>query len=187
MLQGSDTHPHSQPILKRPWEGDLDKALFLKERLPHKLVSVGNEALTTADQIFARVVGLPVREMRILRIVDDNPGITFVDIVAATNQERSSVSRTIQKLLKQNLIERRATENDARRYLLFASREGKAMRDMARDLSNRLEAIVLTPLEAGEVAQVNLAMVKMMDWLASDNYREMLADCLADWSARAAR
>ena len=61
------------------------------------------------------------------------------------------------------------------------------MRDMARNLSNRLEAIVLTPLEAGEVAQVNLAMVKMMDWLASDNYREMLADCLADWSARAAR
>lgn len=162
----------------------MKKPLFANDRLPHKLVTVGDIALTSADEVFTEIVGVPVREVRILRLIDDNPGITFIEIVTATHLERSFVSRMIQKLSRRGLIERRATEADARRYQLYTNAEGKALRARARALSDRLEAIVLTPLAREDAAAIAGAMGTLMEWLEGDTYRAMLAECLADWTAR---
>lgn len=51
----------------------MPRPLFLSERLPHKLSAVGTEALDTAGSVFAELVGISVRDMRLLRIIDASP------------------------------------------------------------------------------------------------------------------
>ena len=53
---------------------------FSSKRLTYLLEIIADEAIAGNDAIFLRALGYSIREMRVLRIVDDTPGITFVEI-----------------------------------------------------------------------------------------------------------
>ena len=84
----------------------LGTKVFASERLTFRLAALAEQAINANDAIFIEIVGLTIRELRVLRIIDDNPGTTFVDISAATAMERSQTSRIIQKLIGDKLVRR---------------------------------------------------------------------------------
>ena len=144
-------------------------------RLTFRLDSLAQNAIAANDAIFVQLLGLTIREVRVLRLIDDQPGTTFVEIAAMTALERTQVSRIIQRLIAQKFVRRRNSRQDARRFQLFATSAGKKLRTRARDLSNALEAILLEPLNPDEARALHDALQCLAHWVRSRAYRDRIA------------
>ena len=150
-----------------------DKA-FRNERLTYKLSIVAQEAIAANDEIFLRETGCRIRDLRVLRLIDDQPGTSFAEIAKATGFERSLTSRLIQGLLSAGLIERRNSTEDARVFLLTTTEKGKEVRQVARRLSDRLEVILTDPLSVQELRAFNEILARLGSWVTSEDYRAAL-------------
>lgn len=147
---------------------------FRNERLTYKLNIVAQEAILANDAIFIRETGCRIRDLRVLRLIDDQPGTTFAEIAKSTGFERSLTSRIIQGLLSAGLIERENSSEDARVFRLSTTDRGKATRQLARALSDRLEVILTDPLSVQELRALNDILARLGAWVTSEDYRQAL-------------
>lgn len=148
---------------------------FKNERLTYRLNIVAQQAISANDEIFLNETGCRIRDLRVLRLIDDTPGITFAEIAKITGVERSLTSRIIQNLLGAGLIERENSSHDARVFLLSTTEKGKDIRQVGRRLSDRLEVILTDPLSAQELRSLNEILARLGSWVTSEDYRLALA------------
>jgi DNA-binding MarR family transcriptional regulator len=153
-----------------------DDRAFRNERLTYKLDIVAHEAIAANDEIFLRETGCRIRDLRVLRLIDDRPGTTFAEIAKVTGLERSLTSRIIQGLLASGLIERRNSDADARVFLLSTTDRGKEVRQAARRLSDRLEVILTDPLSVQELRSLHEILARLGSWVTSEEYRAALRE-----------
>lgn len=153
---------------------------FRNERLTYKLSIVAQEAILANDAIFLRETGCRIRDLRVLRLIDDQPGTTFAEIAKSTGFERSLTSRIIQGLLASGLIERQNSSEDARVFQLSTTVKGKATRQVARALSDRLEVVLTDPLSVQELRALNDILARLGAWVTSEDYRQALAGDLSN-------
>lgn len=149
---------------------------FRNERLTYRLNIVAEQAIAANDRIFVRETGCSIRELRVLRLIDDTPGTTFREIAHVTGFERSLTSRIIQSLIGAGLIARENSSEDARVFLLRTTAAGQDVRRVARGLSDRLELILTDPLSRAELDTLNGLLERLAVWVSSDSYRDRLAD-----------
>lgn len=149
---------------------------FKNERLTYRLEFVAEKAIAANDEIFVRETGCKIRELRVLRLIDDMPGTTFAEIAKSTGLERSLTSRIIQTLLKAGHIKREASTADARVFLLQTTRKGKNVRKKARQLSDLLEVILHKDLTEQELNMLNRALERLGRWITSEEYHAILED-----------
>lgn len=147
---------------------------FKNERLTYKLNIVAQEAITANDAIFFRETGCRIRDLRVLRLIDDTPGTTFAEIAKITGFERSLTSRILQNLIGAGLISRENSTEDARVFLLSTTTRGKEVRQVARRLSDRLEVILTDPLSAQELRAFNEILERLGSWVTSEDYKQVL-------------
>lgn len=147
---------------------------FPSKRLTYLLEIIADEAIAGNDAIFVRTLGYSIREIRVLRIVDDNPGITFVEIWEKSGLERSLTSRILQKLIGDGLLSRTSSGTDARKYHLSTTPEGQALRQRGRVMSDALEALLLDPFPAADRARLFEQIERLGKWVRSDEYRAAL-------------
>lgn len=145
--------------------------IFKNERLTYRLSIVAQQAISANDEIFLKETGCRIRDLRVLRLIDDTPGTTFADIAKITGFERSLTSRIIQNLLGAGLIQRENSSQDARVFLLSTTEKGKETRQVARQLSDRLEVILTDPLSAQELRSLNEILARLGSWVTSEDYR----------------
>ena len=151
--------------------GKSRASIFQNDRFTYRLNAIAESGIGTVDHRFVQNTGCSIRELRVLRIVDDAPGISFQEIVNATHLERSLTSRLIRRLLAMGLIRRENSKQDGRRYRLFTTDAGKATRQLARKVSDQLEEILLAPLSSKELSELNARLDVIADWLSSPEYR----------------
>jgi DNA-binding MarR family transcriptional regulator len=151
---------------------------FKNERLTYKLSIVAQEAITANDEIFLRETGCRIRDLRVLRLIDDAPGTTFAEIARITGFDRSLTSRIIQNLMGAGLIVRENSSEDARVFLLSTTPQGKETRLIARQLSDRLEVILTDPLSTQELRSLNDILARLGNWVTSEDCRLALAQDL---------
>jgi len=149
---------------------------FLNERLTFRLDVLAQDAISANDAIFVKTVGCTIREVRVLRLIDDFSGITFIEICRATGLERSLASRIIRRLLALQLVRRENDALDARRFGLSTTDLGKHRRTEARTLSDNLEVTLCAPLSAGERKQLNNLLDRLALWVRSAEYKQALAE-----------
>lgn len=149
---------------------------FKNERLTYRLNIVAQQAISANDEIFLKETGCRIRDLRVLRLIDDTPGTTFAEIAKITGFERSLTSRIIQSLLNSGLIERENSSQDARVFLLSTTEKGKEIRQVARRLSDRLEVILTDPLSAQELRALNGILARLGAWVTSDDYWQTLSN-----------
>ena len=65
---------------------------MLQQSLTYLLTSIAEEGIGNADRLFQHRFGWKVRELRVLRLVRDRPGITFTELARLTRFERSATS-----------------------------------------------------------------------------------------------
>jgi DNA-binding MarR family transcriptional regulator len=146
---------------------------MLRTSLTYKLVSIAEDALGLGARLFKQRFGLDVHELRVLRLIDDEPGVTFTVLAGRTKFERSATSRILSRLVRSGLVQRRIDDEDARQFRLLATSKGKALRLRADPLSLELEALVLAPLRDEERRQFMAVLTKISDWVHGDFAGEM--------------
>lgn len=152
----------------------MPKSGFPSKRLTYLLEVIADEAIAGNDAIFLRDLGCSIREIRVLRIVDDNPGITFVEIWEKSGLERSLTSRILQKLISDGLLLRTSSGTDARKYHLSTTPQGQALRQRSRVMSDALEALLLAPFAPADRELLFEQIERLGTWVRSDDYRRAL-------------
>ena len=147
---------------------------FRNERLTYRLNIVAEEAITANDAVFLRETGCRIRELRVLRLIDDTPGTTFAELAKTTGLERSLTSRIIQGLLAAGLIERKNSAEDARVFLLRTTEKGREVRQVARRVSDRLERVLTQPLSREERERLDALLDRLGRWVMSEDYRQAI-------------
>lgn len=147
---------------------------FRNERLTYRLNIVAEEAITANDAVFLRETGCRIRELRVLRLIDDTPGTTFAELAKATGFERSLTSRLIQSLLAAGLIARENSADDARVFLLRTTDKGREVRQVARRVSDRLERVLTQPLSREELERLDAMLDRLGRWVMSEDYRQAI-------------
>lgn len=143
-------------------------------RLTFILDIIAKEAISANDDIFRDKLGYTIRELRVLRIVDDNPDVTFVDICSLTGLERSLVSRILQTLIRDGLLSRASSSDDARKYHLSTTASGKQVRAEGRRISDELEEVLLGPFTGAERDQMFDLLERLGLWVRSEEYHATL-------------
>ncbi len=148
---------------------------MLKQSLTYLLASIAEEGIGNADRLFEERFGWKVRELRVLRLVRDRPGITFTELAHLTRIERSATSRVLTRMIRAGLIRRANVEHDARQYTLTATAKGERLCAQADPLSLELEELMLTPLTGRQRQDLVAMMERVLAWV-SNGYRDRVLE-----------
>ncbi|PTM51493.1 MarR family winged helix-turn-helix transcriptional regulator [Phreatobacter oligotrophus] len=138
---------------------------MLERSLTYLLSSIVEDGIGSANRIFEIRIGLSVRELRVLRLVRANPGITFTVLAERTKFERTLTSRTVSKLIKAGFIERSAIPSDARAFGLTITPDGVALCERADPLTAEFETLMLAPLSMAEREAFLSAVERLKVWI----------------------
>lgn len=136
-------------------------------RLTFLMDIIAGEAIRANDGIFRRELGLSIRELRVLRVVDDNAGIGFDSILRVTGLDRRGVALHLRKLVDAGLLSRDGAA-------FHATAQGKALRERSRAVSDSLEELLLGPLTRSEREALFAQLEMLAHWVRSDTYQKTL-------------
>jgi len=139
-----------------------------RQSLTYQLATLSEDAIGPADRMFKQRFGMHVHEIRVLRLIDDQPGVTFTQLAGQTKIERTATSRIVSRLIASGYVKRKSDERDARQFQLFATAKARALRQDADPLTRDIEALVLSVLSAQQRRDLLQALDKLASWLQSD-------------------
>jgi DNA-binding MarR family transcriptional regulator len=151
-----------------------------------QLAAISEDAIVPTDRMFKRRFGLHVHELRVLRLIDDRPGVTFTQLATQTKIERSATSRILSRLIKAGYVRRKIDEADARHFKLTATAKARALRRRADPLTDEIEDLFLSVLSANQRRQLWSILGALTDWLNTD-FPRRLAERYPDVVAPARR
>ena len=73
---------------------------MLQNSFTYQLASIAEDAITPAAKLFKQRFGLDVRELRVLRLIGDEPGTSFTELAHKTRFERTATSRILSRLIE---------------------------------------------------------------------------------------
>lgn len=146
---------------------------MLRQSFTYQLASIAEDAVGPAARLFEVRFGLDVHELRVLRLIDDQPGVTFTSLARQTKFERSATSRILSGLVKRGLAVRTIDGDDARQFRLTVTPKGRQLRERADPLSLELEALILSKLTAAERKEFRRILDKLSQWLNAEFVDEL--------------
>jgi DNA-binding MarR family transcriptional regulator len=99
---------------------DLPQHVFF---LVTQLMARRNRALAERLQ----PLGLTVQKWRVLAVLDYSPGCTMSDLADLTSVDRTTLTRTLDQLVEERLVDRRPAAHDRRSTRLALTRRGAAL------------------------------------------------------------
>jgi DNA-binding MarR family transcriptional regulator len=136
--------------------------------LTFRLDVLSTGAMRIANDVYTARCGLGVRELRTLRLIDDNPGITFSDVTEETRFDRSLASRLLKVLFRDGLIERENSATDARVFHLRTTKAGRERRRVAAGIGQELETHLFKPLSGAQRTELLQSLEILTDWVYGD-------------------
>ena len=101
-----------------------------------------------------------------------NDGITQLDLVKFTRLKAPTISLTLQKMELEGLVERRTSEDDARKTLVYLTEKGYEYDQKMIDLIKNEERKVLPALTIEENEQLEKLLQKLIDKMCKEFYGE---------------
>ena len=135
--------------------------------LTFRLDQLSQTAMAKASKVYKERLGLNIRELRVLRAIGDQPGLSSRSLSEATFIEQTLISKHLRKLVDAGLVQRELESADARRVVLHLTAAGDAIRQEADRLGEAMEADFLSVLTPEELAQFNRSIDKLRRWTAS--------------------
>ncbi|MCB5357926.1 MarR family winged helix-turn-helix transcriptional regulator [Vibrio lentus] len=122
---------------------------------------VANKASKDFD-IELKQHGLSLALWPTLMCLWEEEGITQRDIAAKSKVENSTTTRTLDKLEKLELVERRADPNSRRSFRIYLTEKGKALEEQLVPIPIRLNKELMNELDAEEQQQMIKLLQKMV-------------------------
>ena len=89
-------------------------------------------------------------EYSLLTMLDENPGISQVDLVAVYHLDKSTLSLAVGRLVKRGLVRRTRSRDDERYYALWLEQPGRALLQRVRARVEAQERTMDAELRRGE-------------------------------------
>lgn len=134
--------------------------------LTFRLDQVSEAARAKASQVYKRELGLNIRELRVIRAIGDEPGLSSRALSEATFIEQTLISKHLRKLVDEGYVRRELESADARRVSLHLTPKGSAVRQEADRLGEAMERDFLSVLSAEELDSFNRCLAKLKSWAA---------------------
>lgn len=141
---------------------------MVQTSITYKLAALSEDAIGSASRIFTKRFGLHVHQIRVLRLIADEPGITFTQLARQSKIERSATSRIVSKLIRGGFVRRVNVDSDARQFQLFVTAKGLKLRERADPLTVEIEGLIMSVLDEGERRVFNAAVEKLSAWVHGD-------------------
>jgi DNA-binding MarR family transcriptional regulator len=110
------------------WGDSMSKAPYPRlEHLNFRLDVLSALAKDVASGLYEAECGVTLRDLRVLRFVDMQPGISLGPLIELTYLEKTLVSKLVTGLAKRGLLTRSTGTEDARVINLYLTRQGKAI------------------------------------------------------------
>ena len=106
--------------------------------------------------------GLTIALWPTLMCLWEEEGITQRDIAAKSKVENSTTTRTLDKLEKLELVERRADPNSRRSFRIYLTEKGKALEEQLISIPARLNKELMSELDEQEQQQILKLLQKMV-------------------------
>jgi MarR family transcriptional regulator, organic hydroperoxide resistance regulator len=84
-----------------------------------------------------RAEGVPVEQWRILKLLAERNGRSMGELAQVALLNHPTLTKTIDRMVSQALVYRRADRTDGRRVLIFISERGRALNDRLNRLAHQ--------------------------------------------------
>ncbi|HAU57660.1 MAG TPA: MarR family transcriptional regulator [Comamonadaceae bacterium] len=136
------------------------------------------------DRAYERVLGMPLRDVRLLRMIGAQPGIAMGALSDGSGLEKTLASKVVGSLAKRGLLERQIGQKDARNVHLVLTDKGVDVVKRAEPLGKKLEAGFSLLLGKNELDELRNSLQKVLDAeLATREQFEVWLQKIADPAA----
>ena len=142
------------------------------EYLTFRLDRLSELSKDAATQYYESEFGVSVRDLRILRLVALEPGLTLGRLIELTMLEKTLVSKIVTSMVKRELLRREIGRADARQVNLYLTGTGEALVKATYERGNVLESLLLSGLSADELRVLNGCIDKLTALLAGHLERQ---------------
>ena len=135
--------------------------LRLSTFLPFRLSVLSNAISQRIAALYDREFGLSIWQWRVMAVTADTPGISATEIGQRTQMDKVAVSRAVAGLIEVSYLERRPSEDDARRANLYLTPAGADVYKLIVPLAKAEEAQLVSALSETEQAELTRLMIKL--------------------------
>jgi MarR family transcriptional regulator, temperature-dependent positive regulator of motility len=123
------------------------------KREPPSPFDLLHRASQVADKLFAErqvTHGLTPRQYAVLKAVAAADGLSQTDIMLSAGTDRSTTAELVHRLVQKDLLARRRTRKDARRYAVRLTPKGKEVQADGAPAARAVDQKLLANLTASE-------------------------------------
>lgn len=107
--------------------------------LTYKLDLIKSISVKAGNTYYRKAFGLGVRELRVLRLVHDHPGINATDLGSRLVLDKTLLSKNLSLLESRGLIARSPNSRDNRQQCLHLTDQGVTLWSEGENIGRRLE------------------------------------------------
>ena len=126
-----------------------------------KIDVVSERAKAIASEVYEQKVGLSLRELRLMRFIATQPGLTVSRLIEQAHIEKTLTSKSIAALVRRKLILRAIDPDDARQTNLYLTAEGVERVKAADVLGQQMETNMMSVLFPDETAMLKQCLDKL--------------------------
>ena len=121
---------------------EMPESRPISDYLAYLLARADRQINRRLDEEF-RVEGVPVEQWRILKLLAESNGRSMGDLAQAALLNNPTLTKTIDRMISQALVYRRADKVDGRKVLIFISAHGRAANERLNRLANLHQAEIV--------------------------------------------
>ncbi|QNP49134.1 MarR family winged helix-turn-helix transcriptional regulator [Diaphorobacter aerolatus] len=131
--------------------------------LTYQLELLKTAAIKAANPHYLKAVNLRVRELRVLRLLLESPGVTATELRRKLVLDKTLMSKNISYLEKRGLVQRMPNPNDSRLQLLSLTKEGERVCKKSNKIGESLEGQMFAQLTPNEWVQLRQLLDRAYD------------------------
>ena len=139
--------------------------LLLEEFLPYKLSYLTNLISDDLKKLYTDQFGIAHTEWRVMAVLGVSSGISAGHVAKKTAMDKVAVSRAINNMIKNDLIERQFSSEDKRRSELMLSTKGQDVYNNIVPLVLEYENNILSILDEKERASLANILKKLTGYI----------------------
>ncbi|WP_191600872.1 MarR family winged helix-turn-helix transcriptional regulator [Marinomonas algicola] len=105
-----------------------------------------------SHQLESQDLGIASMHVRVLKVIGKSNASTAKEIAELFKRDKAQITRLINQLIDQGIVQRKPNPDDKRSQLLELTSSGQALQEILRTLSDEMESKMTQGIEAEDLA-----------------------------------
>ena len=162
----NDTLAHNQDPILRHWQDAVPN-----DRLAHLIRDAGRSLGHRLTPLLGEH-GIPFGHWAFLRVLWERDGLTQKELSDAVGVTEPTTFAAVKALIDLGYITRRHNPGNKRKFYVYLTPEGAALRDVLVPLAEEVNRIAVQNISPEQIVIMRETLLKMIENLAADNGEE---------------